>query len=218
VQPTRLDHVALWVSDRDASVARAVAALGVHVIERTDRFTLVGADSRRGKLTFFDADGPRVPGPLGHIALRVSKLQGPRDIELGEGLVVRLVEAPTEVEYDLDHVLLKVPDPAASARRWLDYGFAPVAPGETGAPRVEVGGSFLELAEPHESDGSGDRQLLNHLGVLVDSVEEHRAGTTQRGIEVERVVDAPNTIALFVRGPDGVRLEYIEHKPEFALT
>ena len=36
----------------------------MHVIERTDAFTLVGADARRGKLTLFDAEGPRDPGAL----------------------------------------------------------------------------------------------------------------------------------------------------------
>jgi hypothetical protein len=32
------------------------------------------------------------------------------------------------------------------------------------------------------------------------------------------VVDAPNTLALFVYGPDRVRLEYVEHKASFSLT
>ena len=31
------------------------------------------------------------------------------------------------------------------------------------------------------------------------------------------VVDAPNTLAVFVRGPDGAKVEYVEHKPSFAL-
>ena len=35
--------------------------LGMHVIERTDKFTLVGADAKRGKLTLFEAEGPREP-------------------------------------------------------------------------------------------------------------------------------------------------------------
>ena len=47
----------------------------MHVIERTDRFTLVGADARRGKLTLFDAEGPRERGALKHVALRVNDLE-----------------------------------------------------------------------------------------------------------------------------------------------
>src|SRR5689334_18620047 len=114
---TRLDHVALWVADRDAVADFAVAHLGMHVIERTERFTLVGADARRGKLTLFAAPGPRERGALGHVALRVSDLGAARarlpaglgdreSFEVAEGLHVALVEAPTDVEYDLDHVAL----------------------------------------------------------------------------------------------------------------
>ena len=29
--------------------------------------------------------------------------------------------------------------------------------------------------------------------------------------------DAPNTFAVFVWGPDRVKLEYVEHKPSFSL-
>ena len=37
-------------------------------------------------------------------------------------------------------------------------------------------------------------------------------------IEVESVVDAANTYAAFLWGPDRVRIEYVEHKPTFSLT
>ena len=55
MKPLTLDHVALWVADRERMAATAVARLGLRVIEQTDRFTLLGADARRGKLTLFDA-------------------------------------------------------------------------------------------------------------------------------------------------------------------
>ena len=51
------------------------AHLGMHVIDRTDRFTLIGSNARRGKLTLFDAEGPRERGALGHVALRVPDLE-----------------------------------------------------------------------------------------------------------------------------------------------
>jgi uncharacterized protein YcnI len=38
------------------------------------------------------------------------------------------------------------------------------------------------------------------------------------GLEVDDVKDAENTFAVFVRGPEGVRVEYVEHKPGFALV
>ena len=86
VNPRTLDHVALWVADRHRMAEVAVERLGVRVIEQTDRFTLLGADARRGKLTLFDAEGPRERGPLARIGLRVSSLDG-RDatVDLGRG-------------------------------------------------------------------------------------------------------------------------------------
>ena len=212
VRPRTLDHVALWVADREAVAARALDALGVRVIEQTERFTLLGADARRGKLTLFDAEGPREPGALKHIGLRVSALpDGPREIELGEGLRIVLVEADTDVDYDLDHVALVASDPDAATAAWARYGLVPA-----GARRLEVGGATFEL---HPGDpGTPERPLLNHIGVLVDSVDEHLAGAQELGIEVDDVVDAPNTLALFVWGPERVRLEYIEHKPTFSLS
>jgi len=215
VQPTSLDHVALWVSDRDRIAGFAVAHLGMHVIERTDRFTLVGSDARRGKLTLFAADGPRERGALGRIGLRVSDLaaaraalpEGTPDVfDVGDGLELTLVEGETDVEYDLDHVVLRSPDPEAAARGWLGYGFAPAGPA-----RVEVGGAFLELEQGDVP--ATERPLLNHLGVLVDAA----APAQELGVEVADVVDAPNTFAVFVWGPDRVKLEYVEHKPSFSL-
>ena len=216
MQPTSLDHVALWVADRDRIADFATAHLGMHVIERTDRFTLVGSDARRGKLTLFAEEGPRERGALVHVALRVSDLETARSalppgtpevFDVGDGLLLTLVEGETEVEYDLDHVALFSPDPEAAARGWLRYGFRPA-----GRTRVEVGGAFLEV---HEGDpGDPERPLLNHLGVLVDEA----APAQKLGVEIADVIDAPNTFAVFVWGPDRVKLEYVEHKSTFSLS
>src|SRR4051794_33371933 len=132
----------------------------MHVIERTDTFTLVGADARRGKLTLFDAEGPRHPGPLVHVALRVPSLDdalekvelgvlrsrlGEAHMELPEGLQIVLVEGDTPVAVDLDHVAIACSDPEACADAWVQLGFNRVEAGSSGAVRVEVGGAFLEL-------------------------------------------------------------------------
>ena len=211
MRPSTLDHVALWVADRETIAARVTAALDLRVIERTDRFTLLGADARRGKLTLFDAEGPRERGALKRIGLRVGSLAGLDErLDLGEGLELTLVEAETDSDYDLDHVALVSRDPAAAASAWEAFGFTPA-----GENRVEVGGAFLEI---HEGDpGAPERPLLNHIGVLVESVEEHVADAEELGIEIDDVVDAPNTRALFVWGPDRVKLEYVEHKASFSL-
>src|SRR5688572_19972575 len=115
MKPKTLDHVALWVSGRDRIADFATAHLGMHVVDQTDRFTLVGSDARRGKLTLFDAEGPRERGALEHVALRVNRLDralaslpdalaidrrdGSAYFDLYEGLRIGLVEADTAVDY-----------------------------------------------------------------------------------------------------------------------
>lgn len=193
-------------------VATAVEKLGVRVIEQTDRFTLLGADARRGKLTLFDAEGPRERGALEEIGLRVSSLDGREPVvDLGEGITIRLVETPTDSELDFDHVTLVSADPEAAAQTWEQLGFDLQEDA-----RLELGGAFLELRRG--DSGATERPLLNHLGVLVDSVDEQHALVEELGVEIDDFVDAPNTVALFVWGPDRVKLEYIEHKPSFSLT
>jgi catechol 2,3-dioxygenase-like lactoylglutathione lyase family enzyme len=219
VEPLTLDHVAFWVADRQPIVDLACRHLGMHVISQEENFTLVGADARRGKLTFFDAEGPRERGAFKHVALRVSDLAAAREaipdgadrIELGEGVDVVLVETATDSEYDLDHVALFSADPDATAAEYARYGFAP-----SGSRRVEVGGAFVEF---HPGDpGDPEQPLLNHLAVLVDSADQHIVEAKELGIEVESVVDAANTYAAFLWGPERVRIEYVEHKPTFSLT
>ena len=233
MRPKTLDHVAYWLADRDAIADFVTAHLGMHVIERTERFTLVGSDARHGKLTLFAAEGPRERGALVHVALRVSDLDaalallpagvpverpraGEAYLDLAESVRIGLVEAETAIEYDLDHVALLAPAPEATAREYETLGFMPAVPGPSGRVRVEVGGAFVEL-EPGEP-GDPERPLLNHVAVLVDSAEEHIEEADELGIDVDDVVDAPNTYAVFLRGPERVRIEYVEHKPTFSLT
>jgi len=224
---TSLDHVALWVADRDAIADLACAHLGMHVIERTDTFTLVGADARRFKLTLFAAEGPREPGALVAVILRVNDLEAalaalPGDLELErrddgvvlfgapEGLTLGLVERETDMDYDLDHVVLRVEDVEASAAAMGDLGF------ERDGDRLFVAGSHVTL----EGGGAreGERPLLNHLAVLVDSAEAVEREVRGSGVEIADVVDAKNTLAVFVWTPGRIKLEYVEHKASFSLT
>ena len=203
--PRTLDHVALWVTERDAITDACVRELGMHVIDRTDAFSLIGFDARKGKLTLFAAEGPREQGALKHVAFRVAG--GGDDLDLPDGLAVRCVDGD---DGDLDHVALWSDDPEATAAEYTRFGFAPAGP-----RRVEVGGAFVEFHEGRPGDP--ERPLLNHLAVLVESAEEHRAEAEGSGIEVADFVDAANTIAVFVWGPERVKIEYVEHKPTFAL-
>ena len=219
MRPKTLDHVAFWVADREPIVDFLTEHVGMHVIDRQDAFTLVGSDARRGKLTLFTAEGPREQGAFKHVALRVSDLERATadlpsaELELGEGVRVQLVEAPTDVEYDLDHVALVSADPEQTAKEYTELGFNPAEPSD-GHPRVEVGGAYVEF---HRGDpGVPDKPLLNHVAVLVDEVDPVIAEAEKREI-VDNVVDAANTRAVFVWGPERVRIEYVEHKPGFAL-
>jgi catechol 2,3-dioxygenase-like lactoylglutathione lyase family enzyme len=233
VNPQTLDHVAYWLADRDAVADFAVRHLGMHVVDQTDAFTLVGADARRGKLTLFSAEAPRERGALEHVALRVGDLEralaelpggldverrreGEAYFELGEGVALGLVEADTDLDYDLDHVALRSADPQATASEYGSLGFRAAAAGPSGCPRVEVGGAWIEF-QPG-TPGAPERPLLNHFAVLVQSAEEHLAAARDIGVEVDDFVDAANTLAVFVWGPERVRIEYVEHKPTFSLT
>jgi len=220
MEPKTLDHVAFWVADREPIARQLEQHFGMHVISHEPNFTLLGSDARRGKLTFFDAETPRERGAFKHVALRVENLEAARAalpagapdvLDLGEGVCLTLVEGETDVDYDLDHVALYAADPDATAAAYERYGFDRVGP-----TRVEVGGAFVEF---HPGDPeAGDRPLLNHLAVLVDSADAHIAEAGDLGIEVESVVDAANTYAVFLWGPERVRIEYVEHKPTFSLT
>ena len=220
MQPKTLDHVAFWVAQREPVARFLERHLGMHRIAQEDNFTLMGSNARRGKLTLFDAEGPREQGAFAHVALRVSDLAAaraelpdgtPEVFDVGAGIRVKLVEAETDVEYDLDHVALYSSDPEETAAEYLRYGFEPAGDG-----RVEVGGAYVEFHPG--SPGEPERPLLNHLAVLVDSADEVLADAGELGIEVESVVDAANTYAAFLWGPERVRIEYVEHKPTFSLT
>ena len=215
--------MALWVADRAPLAGFLCDHLGMHVIEETDAFTLVGVDARLGKLTLFAAEGPRSPGALERVVLRVGDLDeaaGRLPVEFErdgdevhfdgpEGLALGLTAAEGE-DYDLDRVMLRVPDPEGAAAELAALGFEPREAG------LEVAGRGLQLLAGETDDGG--RPLLNHLALLVDSAAEVQREAEEQGIEIDDVKDAPNTFAVFVRGPAGVRIEYVEHKPGFALV
>ena len=103
MRPRTLDHVALWVADRERMAATRHRAARL-ARDRADRpFTLLGADARRGKLTLFDAEGPRERGRArpDRAARVLAALERCRDAggrPRAEGLEILLVEAETDVE------------------------------------------------------------------------------------------------------------------------
>jgi catechol 2,3-dioxygenase-like lactoylglutathione lyase family enzyme len=222
IRPSSLDHVALWTDARKPLADFACDRLGMHVIEETETFTLVGVDAKLGKLTLFDAEGPRERGSLERIALRVGDLDaaleglpaevaddGVASFDGPGGVPLALVERDG-VDFDLDHVVLRMPDRDDALSALESMGFDRCDGGLAVADR-ELRVVEAEVAE-------GERPLLNHIALLVDSAGEVQRDAEQRGVEVDDVKDAPNTFAVFLRGPSGVRIEYVEHKPGFALV
>src|ERR687891_963601 len=138
IRPTSLDHVALWADRRKELAAFLCDHLGMHVIEETDSFTLVGVDAKLGKLTVFDAEGPRERGSLERIALRVGSLDAavstlPQTASVRREDGCALLEAPGGVpialverggtDFDLDHVVLRLPDREGAVGELAGMGF-----------------------------------------------------------------------------------------------
>jgi len=226
VKVQKLDHIALYMSDRDEAARFLTTHLGVHVVDHTDRYTLVGAGGRLGKLTLFDAPQGSTPSPgeIERITIRVANPEAaatklPQDAEVRdggyfftgpEGLPLALVPGEGEfVDYDLEGFVLRSGSPEESARVFVEMGFAP----ENDAT-VKAGEYRIRLTDS-APDGGG---MLFHVGCLVDSAEDHRREAEEQGFEIQDFVEGPNTLAVFVRGPEGVSVEYVEHKPTFSLT
>jgi catechol 2,3-dioxygenase-like lactoylglutathione lyase family enzyme len=212
----RLDHVALFVSSPEKTAELLLRRLPFRVLERADDFVLVGRSPSLGKLTLFSAPPPRERGALVRLGLATPCGTERAALELTDGLVLDLVPAAAEGDVDLHHVALEVADPAVSAHAWARLGLERAEGDGDGAERVRLGSTVVELYPGRPAPT--DRPLLNHVGLLVDSIEDVYRGVAERGIEVTREVDAENSIAVFVAGPDDVEVEYIEHKPSFALA
>jgi catechol 2,3-dioxygenase-like lactoylglutathione lyase family enzyme len=231
VKIQKLDHIALYMSNRDAAADFLTSHLDFHVVDRTDRYTLVGAGGRAGKLTLFDApEGiDASPGPIERINIRVAdpetvvaRLPAEADVMSRdggylfsgpEGLPLALVPGQGDfTDYDLEALVLRSGDPEESARDLVKMGFAP---GEN-ATTVKAGEYQLRLVT--SAAGVGTQGMLYHLGCLVDSAQDHRREAEEQGFEIQDWVEGPNTLAVFVRGPEDVSVEYVEHKPTFSLT
>ena len=227
----RLDHIALYMGDRDAAAGFLTTHLDFHVVDHTERYTLVGAGGRLGKLTLFDAPQGTTPSPgeSERITVRVAdpeaaaaRLPDEAGTEHRDGsysftgperLPLALVPGEGEfADYDLEGFVLRSGSPEESARTFVEMGFAP---GDDDTI-VKAGDYLIRLTDSAPDENGGG--MLFHVGCLVDSAEDHRKEAEERGLEVQNFVDGPNTLAVFVRGPEGVSVEYVEHKPTFSLT
>ena len=218
------DHVALWAHGRAELSRVLIAVSGMHEIEQTESFTLVGGDARAGKITLFDAPGLRDRGVLDRVVIRVPTLGRSAETLAANDIEFRWTDqnrihfvGPADVPFalvqgpgppDLEGVELVVDDRTATIAALHELGF-------DGGDVLELGGRIVSIRAGDAAETT--RPLLNHLALLVDSAEETHREALARCLEIDRVVDAPNTRAVFVQGPAGILLEYVEHKPSFAL-
>src|SRR5918994_4924122 len=139
-----LDHIAIYMNDRDEAAAFLTTHLGFHIVDHTERYTLVGAGGRLGQLTLFDAprDTTPSPGEISRITIRVADPEaaaaelpseaGAEPLDDGysftgpEGLPLALVPGTGEfTDYDLEGFALHSGSPEESARTFVEMGFAP---------------------------------------------------------------------------------------------
>ena len=66
------------------------------------------------------------------------------------------------------------------------------------------------------ADGAGAVLVAALVGAVLFGATF--AGDADYRAAIQDVVDAPNTYAVFLRGPEHVRVEYVEHKSTFSLT
>ncbi len=196
MNPRTLDHVALWVAGRDRMAEIATEQLGMHVIERTDRFTLVGADARRGKLTLLRGGG----------AARARRAPPGRPAGLvpGGARAGRLISArasrscssrgrPTSSSTSTTSARL-----SGSGRRRGGVARRSGSRGR-GETRVEVGGAFLELVHGRRgADGAAAAEPPRACSSTPSRSTSRSA--EERGIEIDDVVDAPNTLRGLLSG------------------
>ena len=223
-----LDHIALWVGDRDELADFLVDRLGMHVIDRTDKFTLVGADARRGKLTLFAAEPDARPRPsLADRPAGVRPRRGarraparprgraagarPRRVRGPAGRPVRAGRLPTTASPTTSTTSRsgsRIPSRRSRS--------SPSSASTCEDGRLKAGDAYVDLEQGEVEEP--ERPLLNHLGLRVESADHHIREAEERGLEIADIVDAANTYAVFVWGPDGIKLEYVEHKPTFSLV
>ena len=216
-----IDHVALAVADVGAMAAFLCDHVGMQELGRSGDATVVGADGGGASLRLIAAEGPREPGALGRVVLRVRDLRRaaaslPADIEVREeGFDMLTFEGPEGlglgfalvagggIEHDLDYVILRVADPADTRMALAEFGCVP----RGDALHVTDKRIVLE-----ELPSSTDRPLLDHIAVRVESIEPVAAQVQARGAEHGGLV-ADDTYAVDLRGAARIRLDFLARPP-----
>lgn len=213
-----VDHVALAVADVGAMTAFLCDGLGLRELARTGEGVRIGAGPRAAHLVLRSADRPREPAALARIVLRVGDLQQavaalPRGTEVAEeapdlvtfeapeglGMGFALV-AGGGIDYDLDHVVLRVADPEETRVALAELGCVPR-------------GEALHVADKHieleELPAFGERPLLDHIALRVGSRETLAAQARRRDLQLTESL-APDILTVVLPGPEQIRIAFLE--------
>ena len=216
-----LDGVGLAVSDPAALAGFMCDHLGMRVLDRAADRVVLGAGGRAATLSLIAAEGPREGGALGRLILRVAdveravaalpagtavegdrfelaRFRGPEGIELGFTLV-----AGGGIDYDIDHVRLRVSDPDATRMALAQAGFVPRS------RALHVADKYIALAA---SPGPAERSLLHHVGLRVESVEAVVANARALGLEVVEPA-AGDAADVVLPGREQIRLRFSPQTP-----
>ena len=215
-----LDHVALALSDPEAMARYLCEHVGMQEQRREDDGAIVvGAAGPRGTvLKLLQADGPRDPGPLGRLVLRVCDLRsavaalpagtevddddpevvrftGPEGLRLDFTWMIAGI-----IDYDLDDVVLKVGDSEDVRVALAEVGCVP----RGDALHISDKGITLE-EEPRPTE----RPLLHHIAVRVNSVEAVEMQARARGVEVHSD-SGDGCFSIVLPGPERLRFDFVE--------
>ena len=217
VEPLALDSVGLAVCDPAALVAFLCDHVGMHELDRTPDRTLVGAGDRAATLTLVAAERTREAGALRRLVLRVADVeravaalpagtavegdlieragfQAPEGLRLGFTLV-----AGGGIDYDVDHLSLRVAEPELTTVALAEAGFVPRA------RALHVADKYVALSA---AAGPTERPLLDHIAVRVASVEAVAAKARERGLALdERAPDGVCSVIL--PGPEQIRINFV---------
>lgn len=215
-----IDHVALRVLDTERMAAFFSEHFGMHRTESPEGFSLLTPAGGRTSLFLFEAEQAPARGLLERVVLRVADLErasalladavevqqaepelvtfdGPEGLGLGLTSVLG-----GGVDYDVDHLVLRVMDPDETTIALAELGFVP----RGGA--LHVADKQLRLRPGMRS--AGENELLSHVGVLVESVEAVKGQVLRGGLEFDELTLAPNKLGVYVRGPERIRIEYTD--------
>jgi catechol 2,3-dioxygenase-like lactoylglutathione lyase family enzyme len=214
-----LDHVALSVADVGAIEAFLCDDLGMQVLERSGDSLLVGADARATGLRLTAAEGPREPGALARLVLRVSDPQravtslrdvpdvredapdsvtfdGPEGLGLGFTLM-----AGGGIDYDIDHVILRVADPEDTRIALAEVGCLPRG------QALHVADKRIEL---QELPAWTERPLLEHIALRVGSIEAVAAQARRRGLAIYEGPTEEDALVIVLPGPERIKVALLE--------